>query len=143
MNASSPRRPPGGLAIVVSGMIGGDPCQGGATWAVLQYILGLRQLGHDVCFIEPMAADKLQPHGMDLPCSTNAAYFRSVVRQFDLESRAALLLTGTKQTVGVPYDELRRIAGEADCLVAPWDARNRPRGRGPCRAWTSPPGLVG
>jgi len=117
MNASSQRRPRGGLAIVVSGMIGGDPYQGGATWAVLQYILGLRQLGHDVCFIEPVAAYKLQPRGTDLSGSTNAAYFRSVVRQFDLDQHAALLLTGTKQTVGVPYDDLRRIAAEADCLI--------------------------
>jgi hypothetical protein len=66
MNASSQRRPTGGRAIVVSGMIGGDPCQGGATWAVLQYILGLRQLGHDVCLIEPVAPNKLQPRGTDL-----------------------------------------------------------------------------
>src|SRR5688500_7547621 len=117
LSSSSEHRPFRGLTIIVAGMIAGDPYQGGATWAVLQYILGLRQLGHDVCFIEPVAAYKLQPRGTDLPCSTNAAYFRSVVRQFDLESRAALLLTGTTQTVGVPYDDLRRIAGEADCLI--------------------------
>jgi hypothetical protein len=117
MKAASQPRPSGGLAIIVSGMIGGDPGQGGATWAVLQYLLGLRQLGHDVCFIEPVSAGKLQQAGTDLSCSTNAAYFGSVVRQFGLESRAALLLAGTQQTVGLPYDNLRRIAGEADCLI--------------------------
>jgi hypothetical protein len=117
MNAPSRRRPSDGRAIVVSGMIGGDPCQGGATWAVLQYLLGLRQLGYDVCLIEPVAAHKLQPLGTDLSCSANAAYFRSVVGQFDLESRSALLLTGTQQTVGVPYDALRRMAGQAQCLI--------------------------
>ena len=35
-------------------MIAADPYQGGATWAVLQYLLGLRRLGHRVCFVEPM-----------------------------------------------------------------------------------------
>ena len=105
------------LTIIVAGMIAGDPYQGGATWAVLQYILGLRQLGHDVHFIEPVAVNKLQPRGTSLPCSMNAAYFRSVMRQFNLESRATLLLAGTKQTVGLPYDDLCRIAAAGDCLI--------------------------
>ena len=105
------------MTIIVSGMIAGDPYQGGATWAVLQYVLGLRELGHDVHFIEPVAADKLQPRGTDLSRSTNAAYFRSVMRQFALESRAALVLAGTQQTVGLSYDTLRTIAGESDCLI--------------------------
>jgi hypothetical protein len=106
-----------GSVIVVAGMIAGDPYQGGATWAVLQYVLGLRELGHDVYFVEPVAADKLRPAGTSLSSSANASYFRSVMRQFDLESRAALLLTGTTQTVGLPYDFLRIVAEEGDCLI--------------------------
>lgn len=105
------------LTIVVAGMIAGDPYQGGATWAVLQYLLGLRRLGHDVHFVEPVAAGKVQPRGTSLACSANATYFRSVMRQFDLESRAALLLAGTTETVGVPYERLRDIAAGSDCLI--------------------------
>ncbi len=41
-----------GLRILVSGMVAGDPHQGGATWAVLQYVLGFRRLGHDVVLVE-------------------------------------------------------------------------------------------
>jgi hypothetical protein len=114
---SSAQRPADRLTIVVAGMIAADPYQGGATWAVLQYLLGLRQLGHDVHFIEPVAADKLQPRGASLSCSTNAAYFRSVMRQFDLESRAALLAAGTHETVGLPYDNLRTVTAECDLLI--------------------------
>ena len=98
-------------------MIAGDPCQGGATWAVLQYLLGLRQLGHDVHFIEPVAANKLQPHGTSLSQSTNAAYFRHVVQAFDLESRAALLVAGTQDTEGRSYDSLRTLTARADILI--------------------------
>jgi hypothetical protein len=29
------------MRILVSGMLAGDPHQGGASWAVLQYVLGL------------------------------------------------------------------------------------------------------
>ena len=31
--------------VIVSGMIAATPWQGGAAWAVLQYLLGLRRLG--------------------------------------------------------------------------------------------------
>src|SRR5438445_13673754 len=45
--------------ILVSGMVAADPYQGGATWAVLQYLLGFRRLGYDVFFVEPVRAEKL------------------------------------------------------------------------------------
>jgi hypothetical protein len=35
-------------------MIAGTPHHGGATWAVLQYLLGLRRLGFDPYFVEPV-----------------------------------------------------------------------------------------
>jgi hypothetical protein len=105
------------LRIVVSGMIAGDPYQGGATWAVLQYVIGLRQLGHDVYFVEPIASGKLQPAGTSMSRSINAAYFREVVRDFDLESRAALLVAGTQDTEGCSYEHLRALAKRADVLI--------------------------
>src|SRR5882672_9938551 len=98
-------------------MMAGDPGQGGATWAVLQYVLGLRQLGHDVHFVEPVPASKLRPARATLSDSTSASYFRAVVHQFDLEARATLLLQDSTTTVGGPYEALRVFAGHADLLV--------------------------
>jgi len=46
------------LTILMTGMIAGDDRYGGAAWAVLQYVLGLRQLGHDVYFVEPLPTTK-------------------------------------------------------------------------------------
>src|SRR5439155_5032573 len=63
------------LTVLVSGMIAAVPWQGGATWAVLQYLLGFKRLGHDVFFVEPLAEAALQPAGASLERSTNAAYF--------------------------------------------------------------------
>src|SRR3954447_2226233 len=103
--------------IIVSGMIAADPFQGGATWAVLQYVLGLRQLGHDVLFIEPVKPASLIPAGSALADSANAAYFRRVVAEFGLAADAALLAHGTRDTVGLPYAELLRRAGSADLLL--------------------------
>jgi hypothetical protein len=39
------------------------------------------------------------------------------MRQFGLESRAALMLAGSQETVGLPYDRLRAIAAGSDCLI--------------------------
>jgi hypothetical protein len=105
------------LTVIVSGMIAGDPHQGGATWAVLQYVLGLADLGHDVYLVEPVRAVSLRPSGTSLEDSTAAAYFRAVVREFGLEGRAALLVPDTRRTVGLPYAELRRVASRAHVLL--------------------------
>jgi hypothetical protein len=95
------------LGIVFAGMVAGDPHQGGATWAVLQYALGLRRLGHDVWLVEPV--ERLEPESV--------AYFERVAAEFGLASRAALLVAGSRQTVGVSYAELHRAARGADLLV--------------------------
>ena len=104
------------LRIVLSGMIAADPHQGGATWAVLQYLLGLRRLGHEVLFVEPIPPGAVRPGDVPLQTSANAAYFRRVVADYGLEP-AALLLAGTRETVGLPYEEVRRLARRADVLV--------------------------
>src|SRR4051812_14448610 len=104
------------LRILLSGMIAADPHQGGATWAVLQYLLGFRRLGHDILFVEPIPPSALRPAGVPLAQSSNAVYFRQVAADFGLD-QAALLLAGSRETAGLPHDELRRLASRADVLV--------------------------
>jgi hypothetical protein len=41
------------VRILVAGMVAAHPFQGGATWAVLQYVRGLEQLGHEVWLVDP------------------------------------------------------------------------------------------
>lgn len=83
------------LRIVVAGMVAGDPNHGGATWAVLQYVLGLLRLGHDVLLVEPT-----------VPTPAVERYFAGAVARFGLADRAALLV-GERETIGVPYPNLR------------------------------------
>src|SRR5436305_1642972 len=54
------------LNILFSGMIAADPHQGGATWAVLQYLLGFRRLGHRALLVEPVKPSSLRPAGTTL-----------------------------------------------------------------------------
>ncbi|MGN6258044.1 MAG: glycosyltransferase [Solirubrobacterales bacterium] len=96
------------LRILFSGMVAGDPHQGGASWAVLQYVAGLSELGHDVVLVEPVGAEALDPDG------EVGRYFRTLPF---LEARAALLERGGERTLGLPYPQLVEFARGADLLL--------------------------
>jgi hypothetical protein len=93
------------VKIVVSGRVAGTPRLGGATWAVLQYVLGLERLGHDVTLVEEVP---------DLEPSV-VAYFEEVAAGFALGSAA--LVDPQRRTVGLSYEAVRRAACEADILL--------------------------
>lgn len=105
------------LSIIVSGMIAATPYQGGATWAVLQYVLGLELLGHEVVFVEALTDADLLPADTTLDSSTNAGYFRLVMSEFDLGHRSALIHAETRHSVGLPYERLQSFARNADVLI--------------------------
>jgi hypothetical protein len=105
------------LTIVFSGMIAADPYQGGAIWAVMQYVLGLKRLGHEVVFVEPLPTAKIRPADQPLEQSLNSECFRSVVAEFGLEQSACLLVEGTRQTIGLHYEELHQRTRHADLLI--------------------------
>jgi hypothetical protein len=101
------------LSVVVSGMVAGDPGHGGAAWAVLQWVLGLRRLGHAVVLVEPVAASSLG--GLPLAASEQGRYFEQVRQDFGLD--AALVVAGGTETVGMPYGDVVAAARGADLLV--------------------------
>jgi len=105
------------LRVIVSGMIAADPNQGGATWAVLQYVLGLRELGHHVILIEPLPQHTRGSGSGPIAQSIHADYFRQVARRFDLASHAALVDQGTDETAGLSYGALVAAARDADLLI--------------------------
>ena len=96
------------LRILLAGMVAGDPRQGGASWAVLQYVAGLEELGHEVMLVEPVSSAALASGGPVV------AYFESLPL---LDGRAALLAEGGEETVGVPYARLLDFARNADLLL--------------------------
>jgi hypothetical protein len=100
------------VRIIVSGMIAAVPHHGGATWAVLQYLIGFARLGHYVVFVEQLDPRDIAPSG-----SRNVAYMRDVAARFGLAERWALLGAGTHETAGIPYEHLRALARGTDVLV--------------------------
>ncbi len=94
-------------------MVAAVPGQGGAAWAVLQYVLGLQRLGHEVLFVEQIDV----PADAPLEQSQAASYFREVARDFGLEQSSALLVSGSRETVGLPYSSLVEWAASADVVL--------------------------
>ncbi|HSG08975.1 MAG TPA: hypothetical protein VLA36_11505 [Longimicrobiales bacterium] len=103
--------------VVVSGMVTRVPNQGGATWAALQYVLGLKQLGHTVVLLEELDAGDLTPAGATLTGSHAARAFRRLVERYGLAAEACLLLRGTRQTVGLSWADLTQRLGNESILL--------------------------
>jgi len=101
------------LKILLSGMVAGDPHQGGASWAVLQYVAGMAECGHEVVLVEPLKGDPGERQGLAAAPET-VEYFRSLPL---LGDRAALLDEGSGETVGLDYRQLVDFASEADLLL--------------------------
>ncbi len=92
------------LSIAIAGMVAGQPGQGGAAWAVLQYVLGFRVLGHDVTLVEPVSR---------LSAGSQDFFHRQVVDAFGLGGAAALVDVNDGRVVGMPraslVDRMRRV----------------------------------
>ena len=86
------------MRVLLSGMLDGSPVQGGATWAVLQWVLGLRSLGHDVTVVVQLPAPAT---------AAQLAYAAVVERQTGV---APVLFSGEA-------GELARRTGPVDLLV--------------------------
>jgi hypothetical protein len=95
--------------VIVSGMVGGSLGQGGATWSILQYVVGLARLGHDVYLVEPVDV-------ADLTASANAPYCDSVLREVGLGDRWCLLARDGG-TAGLSRESVQAVARRADLLL--------------------------
>jgi hypothetical protein len=93
--------------IVVSGMFGGEPGYGGATWAALQYALGLRKLRQDVLVVE-----LVREH---TPASVD--YFQRVMKDFGLDDCSAMVVAGNRESVGMSYLRVTELTRNADVLL--------------------------
>jgi hypothetical protein len=91
-------------------MIAATPWQGGATWAVLQYLLGLRRLGCDVHFLEPVDSGA--------PAVDAVQYLRAVMDRFGLADCWALIPSDGAEPVGLSRSEVRDVARSADVLLS-------------------------
>lgn len=95
------------LSIAIAGMVAGQPGQGGAAWAVLQYVLGFRALGHEVTLVEPVA-------GL---AAGSEAYLAAIAEEFALHGAAALVVDRDGDTRGLARHDLAARLRRADVLI--------------------------
>ena len=108
------------MKIILGAVISLPPVSAGCAWNRLQYVLGLRRLGHDVCFVE-----EVRPNwcvGEDgRPCayedSINRRAFDAIMRRFDLLGRSCQIYDGGAETCGLSRQALGIFAHEADLLI--------------------------
>jgi hypothetical protein len=101
------------LKILLSGMVAGNPHQGGATWAVFQYLESLTELGHDVVLVEPLKGGCGEPGALQAGGDV-LDYFHSLR---SLDGRGALFVEGTERTAGLPFERIAKFAAEADVVL--------------------------
>jgi hypothetical protein len=106
--------------VVVSSVIANKCLNGGNAWAVLSWVLGLRELGFRVYFVEQISRDSCVDATGAVTAferSANLAYFERIMEQFGLSGSAALIYESDEQIHGMTYEELLHIAEAADLLV--------------------------
>ena len=103
------------MRVIVAGMIAGTPHQGGAAWAVLQYILGLHRLGHQVFFVEPVSGSSAAACA---PGSEESRrYLYGVATAYGLQERCALVNSTTRTAFGMTYEQVKAAFASADLLL--------------------------
>jgi hypothetical protein len=105
---------------IVSGALANKPFNGGEAWVRLSWLLGLRRLGFDVCFVEQLtSADCVDAGGgpTEFARSANRAHFDAVVAEFGLDGQAGLLCDGGRESAGLGLAAIRERAADADLLV--------------------------
>jgi hypothetical protein len=106
--------------VFVAGVIANKYLNGGAVWTRLNWILGFRKLGFEVCFVEQIGRDQcLSSDGEPCPLeeSVQRQWFERITEAFGLSGSAALIEGDGERIWGVSRDELLHKAEDAVLLV--------------------------
>lgn len=98
--------------IIVAGGVAQRPGRGGHIWAFMQWVLGLRQLGLDVVFVDCLEETAGVPGGAAREDSHALAAFSYAMARFGLSEHFCVLLPGGR-SVGLARSELKRRAAGA------------------------------
>jgi hypothetical protein len=106
--------------IVVAGSVAQRPYNGGHTWVFLQYLLGFRNLGWEVLFLDRLDPGMcLDTHGRatDLEHSVNIAYLEQVLKTFQLGNRYAVFHDSGTRTVGLSRAQVLQEVAQAEVVL--------------------------
>jgi hypothetical protein len=106
--------------IAIAGSLAQKPHQAGHTWQFLQYLLGFQRLGFDVLFIDRLELEMcVAEDGTPLPIeqAPQLAYLRSVMDEYGLADRYALLADGGTATFGLAREDVLRRVESSELLL--------------------------
>jgi len=106
--------------VIVSGALANKPGQGGEAWVRLNWVLGFRELGWKVYFIEEIASAACRDtegRAVVFAASVNRAYFERVIRDFGLEGSASLICDQGAEIFGADAKQLANLAARSELLV--------------------------
>ena len=106
------------LKIIVTGMIGQYPL-GGVSWDYIQYVAGLKLLGHDVYYVEDTGQYPFNPleGGIAKECDFNVRYLQEVMGRFGMEERWAYHFPWKSQWYGLADNNREEVICSADILI--------------------------
>jgi hypothetical protein len=105
------------VKIVLAGIIARYP-YGGVTWCSLMYLLGLRALGHEVCYIEDTGECIYDPvqNALVTDPAYGTRYINQALEPFGLGDRWSFVnYDGTHH--GASRDQVRRWCADADLFI--------------------------
>jgi hypothetical protein len=97
-----------GERVVVAGSIGQRPQWGGHAWVFLQYLLGLRRLGHEVLFVDRMTSASEE---------AGVRYVASVMAEFGFADAYCVLGVDGRAVAGLDRPHALRRASDAILLL--------------------------
>jgi len=103
--------------IVVTGYIGLLPA-GGVTWDYIQYPLGLRELGHEVLYLEDtLQWPVYQDSSGECRSASSVKYLAAAMGRFGMEGNWAYRDVVSGECFGMTEDAVRRFCAAADVLI--------------------------
>lgn len=106
--------------IIVAGALAARPYVGGHTWVFLQYLLGFRELGYEVLFldrVEPEMCTGDDGEPAPFESSANLGYIARVMEGFGLGERWALLYDRGRDSAGLPRERVLATARRSVLLL--------------------------
>jgi hypothetical protein len=115
------------LRIIVTGIIAQYPL-GGLTWHYLQYLLGLKCLGHDVYYLEDTGGWPYNPEegGVGRDCAYNVKYLAETLSRWGFARNWMYRFAGEDQWFGLGEAERVAVFKSADLLLNVSGTVNRP-----------------
>lgn len=112
------------MRIIVTGLIAQHYTMGGVTWDYLQYLIGLKSLGHEVFYFEDSGE---WPYNLDggitgddwvaKDCNSNITYLNKVLSRYDLHHNWAYYFPLNATWFGLPDVKRKEIIQTADLLI--------------------------